>query len=66
MLHTDIIDIKQKKLSIKDAEKFIASANYGASIIFTGTVRNQNNNKNYKYNHKKLLHDPFKKGKQIN
>ena len=45
MLHTDIIDIKQKKLSIKDAEKFIASANYGASIIFTGTVRNQNNNK---------------------
>ena len=46
MLHTDIIDIKQKKLSIKDAEKFIASANYGASIIFTGTVRNQNNNKN--------------------
>ena len=46
MLHTDIVDIKQKKLSIKDAEKFIASANYGASIIFTGTVRNQNNNKN--------------------
>ena len=46
MLHKNIIDIKQKKLSIKDAEKFIASANYGASIIFTGTVRNQNNNKN--------------------
>ena len=34
------------KMKIKDAEKFIASANYGASIIFTGTVRNQNNNKN--------------------
>ena len=33
MLHTDIIDIKQKKLSVKDAEKFISSANYGASII---------------------------------
>ena len=46
MLHTDIVDIKKKKLSIKDAEKFITSANYGASIIFTGTVRNQNNNKN--------------------
>ena len=46
MLHTDIIDIKQKKLSINDAEKFISSSNYGASIIFTGTVRNQNNNKN--------------------
>ena len=46
MLHTDILDIKQKKLSINDAEKFISSSNYGASIIFTGTVRNQNNNKN--------------------
>ena len=46
MLHTNIIDIKQKKLSVKDAEKFISSENYGASIIFTGTVRNQNNNKN--------------------
>ena len=46
MLHTDIIDIKQKKLSVKDAENFISSVNYGASIIFTGTVRNQNNNKN--------------------
>ena len=46
MLHTDIIDIKQKKLSINDAEKFISSSKYGASIIFTGTVRNQNNNKN--------------------
>ena len=46
MLHTDIIDIKKKKLSINDAEKFISSSKYGASIIFTGTVRNQNNNKN--------------------
>ena len=46
MLHTDILDIKQKKLSINDAEKFISSSKYGASIIFTGTVRNQNNNKN--------------------
>ena len=46
MLHTDILDIKQKKLSINDAEKFISSSNYGASIIFIGTVRNQNNNKN--------------------
>ena len=46
MLHTGIIDIKKKKLSIKDAEKFISSIDYGASIIFSGTVRNQNNNKN--------------------
>ena len=46
MLHTGIIDIKKKKLSINDAEKFISSIDYGASIIFSGTVRNQNNNKN--------------------
>ena len=45
MLHTGIIDIKKKKLSINDAEKFISSIDYGASIIFSGTVRNQNNNK---------------------
>ena len=45
MLHTNIIDIKKKKLSINDAEKFISSSDYGASIYFTGTVRNQNNNK---------------------
>ncbi len=46
MLHTNIIDIKKKKLSINDAEKFISSSDYGASIIFTGTVRNHNNDKN--------------------
>jgi len=46
MLHTNIVKIKKKKLSINDAEKFISSSDYGASIFFTGTVRNQNNNKN--------------------
>ena len=46
MLHINIVDIKKRKLSINDAEKFISSVDYGASIIFTGTVRNQNNNKN--------------------
>ena len=46
MLHTNIIDIKKRKLSINDAEKFISSSDYGASIFFTGTVRNQNNDKN--------------------
>ena len=45
MLHAKIIDIKEKKLSIKKAENFISSSNYGASIFFTGTVRNQNYNK---------------------
>ena len=45
MLHTDIVDSKVKKLSLTDAEKFIASNDFGASLIFSGTVRNQNNNK---------------------
>ena len=45
MLHTDIVDSKVKKLSLIDAEKFIASNDFGASLIFIGTVRNQNNNK---------------------
>ena len=45
MLHTKIVDIKDKKLSINDAERFISSIKFGASIFFTGTVRNLNNNK---------------------
>ena len=45
MLHTKIIDIKDKKLSLAEAEKFISSSDFGASIFFSGTVRNQNNNK---------------------
>ena len=45
MLHTKIVDSKDKKLSINDAERFISSVEFGASIFFTGTVRNQNNNR---------------------
>ena len=45
MLHTKIKDIKDNKLSIGEAEKFISSSDFGASIFFSGTVRNQNNNK---------------------
>ena len=45
MLHTKIVDSKDKKLSINDAERFISSVEFGASIFFTGRVRNQNNNK---------------------
>ena len=45
MLHTKIVDSKDKKLSINDAERFISSVEFGASIFFTGTVRNLNNNK---------------------
>ena len=46
MLHATIVNIKEKKISLSEAEKFISSSDYGASIYFTGTVRNQNNNKN--------------------
>ena len=45
MLHAKIIDTKEKKLSIIEAENFISSHDYGASIYFTGTVRNQNDDK---------------------
>ena len=45
MLHTKIVDSKEKKLLINDAERFISSVEFGASIFFTGTVRNLNNNK---------------------
>ena len=45
MLHTKIIDIKKGKIITSKAEKFIKSFSYGASIIFTGTVRNINENK---------------------
>ena len=45
MLHAKIVDTKKKKLSIIEAKNFISSHDYGASIFFTGTVRNQNDNK---------------------
>jgi len=45
MLHTKIIDIKKEKITNSKAENFIKSSNYGASIIFTGTVRSVNENK---------------------
>ena len=45
MLYTKIIDIKKEKIITSKAENFIKSSNYGASIIFTGTVRSVNENK---------------------
>ena len=45
MFQGRIIDTNLRKLSIQDAEKFIASSDFGASIFFSGTVRNQNDNK---------------------
>ena len=46
MLHAKIVNIKEKKISLSEAEKISTSSDFGASIYFTGTVRNQNNNKN--------------------
>ena len=45
MLHTKIVNSKDAKLLISEAENFISSSEFGASIFFSGTVRNQNNNK---------------------
>ena len=45
MLHSKIIDIKKDKIIISKAEEFIKSSTYGASIIFNGTVRNINEDK---------------------
>ena len=45
MLHTKIIDIKKEKIITSKAEEFIKSSAYGASIVFTGTVRNINDSK---------------------
>jgi len=45
MLHIKIIDIKKDKIITSNAEAFIKSSAYGASIIFTGTVRHVNDDK---------------------
>ena len=45
MLHTKIIDIKKDKINISKAETFIKSSSYGASIIFIGTIRVNNEDK---------------------
>jgi len=45
MLHAKIIDIKKEKIKISNAELFITSSKFGASIFFTGTVRETNENK---------------------
>ena len=45
MLHAKIVDIKKEKIDTIKAQEFIKSFSYGASIIFTGTVRNLNENK---------------------
>jgi len=45
MLHTKIIDLAKERIRTEDAEEFIASSKFGASIVFYGTVRENNENK---------------------
>ena len=45
MLHTKIIDLKKEKIEVKKAEDFVSSPKFGASLIFKGTVRENNENK---------------------
>ena len=45
MLHTKIIDFKKEKIEVNKAEEFISSSKFGASLIFKGTVRENNDNK---------------------
>ena len=45
MLHAKIIDVKKEKIEISKAQQFISYSKFGASIFFTGTVRDVNENK---------------------
>ena len=45
MLHAKIIDLAKEKIRPENAEEFIASSKFGASIVFYGTVREDNENK---------------------
>ena len=45
MLHTKIIDLAKESIRPEDAEEFISSSKFGASIVFYGTVRENNENK---------------------
>ena len=39
MLHAKIIDLAKERIRTEDAEEFITSSKFGASIVFYGTVR---------------------------
>ena len=45
MLHAKLVDLKKEKIEISKAEKFISSSKFGASLFFSGTVRDTNENK---------------------
>jgi len=45
MFHAKIIDLTKERIRPEDAEEFISSSKFGASIVFYGTVRENNENK---------------------
>ena len=45
MLHAKIIDLKKEKIEVSKAEEFVSSSKFGASLIFKGTVRENNEKK---------------------
>ena len=45
MLHAKIIDLSIEKIKPENAEEFISSSKFGASIVFYGTVRENNESK---------------------
>ena len=45
MFHAKIINLSKERIKNEDAEDFIASSKFGASIVFYGTVRENNENK---------------------
>ena len=42
MLHAKIINLSKEKIKPENAEEFISSSKFGASIVFYGTVRENN------------------------
>ena len=48
MLHVKVIEIKKRKIDIQKAIQYVSSPYFGAIILFTGTVRNENNKKKVK------------------
>ena len=45
MLHAKIVDASNEKIEISNAEKFLTSSKFGATIYFVGTVRSSNEDK---------------------
>ena len=51
MLHAKIIDLSKEKINLEKAESFISSSKFGASIVFYGTVREDNEEKKSNWNY---------------